>query len=174
MALESTTEKFSAEANRVVLFPTYEHQKPELLKAQYQSAVTPVPPGWHPETITLKAWAEITHIFLTDDANKVEAIAPFHIWQPDLAQTRLKWKPNQPLYVLALRAHRFHNDITLPWQPTYGGCRSWVTLASKLDLPENAVIKEERYLAQVKRDRSSTVVELVEESATRTKRPKLA
>lgn len=121
--------KFSAEADRVVLFPTFEHQRPELLKPAYQSLVTPVEKGWHPESVTLKAWADITHIFLTDDAEKVHALADFHIWQPQLAQERLKWKAKQPLYVLTLRAYRFTEPVKVPWDASFGGCRSWLSLA---------------------------------------------
>ncbi len=74
--------RFSAAADRAILFPTFEHQRPELLKPQYQAAVVPVVTGWHPETITLKAWADITHIFLTDDEAEVAALSALHIWQP--------------------------------------------------------------------------------------------
>ena len=144
--------KFSAEADQVVLFPTFEHQKPELLKPQYQSAVKPVTKGQHPETITLKAWADITHIFLTDDADKVAALSAFHIWQPNLAQERLKWKPKQPLYVLALRAYRFSEPITLSWHESYGGCQSWLSLANEItvDKGERAAMDEAEYQEQVK------------------------
>ncbi len=143
--------KFAAEASRVVLFPTFEHQKPDLLKPQYRDSVQLVTPGWHPETITLKAWADITHIFLTDDAQKVEALSAFHIWQSNLAQERLKWKPKQPLYVLALRAYRFSEPIILPWDASYGGCRSWVDLKSSIDVNEwgQAVIAEADYQEKV-------------------------
>jgi hypothetical protein len=143
--------KFEAEASQVVLFPTFEHQKPELLKPQYHQAISPVPPGWHPETITLKAWANITHIFLTDNTHKVEALSDFHIWQPNLAQERLKWKPKQPLYVLALRAYRLPKPIRLPWDASYGGCRSWVDLKAGVEVNEaaKAAIAEADYQAQI-------------------------
>lgn len=124
--------RFAAEADRVLLFPTFEHQKPELLKPDYRDQVVPVEKGWHPQTITLKAWAEITHIFLTQDAQKVEALAPFHIWQPQLAQERLKWKVKQPLYVLTLRTYRLANPMTMPWQSAFGGCRSWLDLSGEI------------------------------------------
>ncbi len=142
--------KFSAEANQVVLFPTFEHQKPELLKPQDQNAVKPVAKGWHPETLTLKAWADITHIFLTDDADKVAALSAFHIWQPNLAQERLKWKPKQPLYVLALRAYCFPEPITLSWHDSYGGCRSWLSLANGITADiGRAAMNEAKYLKQI-------------------------
>lgn len=129
--------KFSAQAQNVVLFPTFEHQKPELLKAGYREAVKPVASGWHPQTITLKTWAQITHIFLTQDADKVARLADFHIWQPQLAQERLKWKAKQPLYVLALRAYRLAEPVEIEWDSAaYGGCRSWVELPSGIEVAE--------------------------------------
>ena len=145
--------KFSTEANQVVLFPTFEHQKPELLKPQYRNAVKPVEQGWHPKTITLNAWADITHIFLTDDADKVAALSAFHIWQPDLAQKRLKWQPKQPLYVLTLRTYRFPEPIALSWHESYGGCRSWLSLANGIaaDRRGNEAMNEAEYLEQVRK-----------------------
>ncbi|MFK8183421.1 MAG: DUF1802 family protein [Phormidesmis sp.] len=124
--------KFSPAAEQVVLLPTFEHQKPELLKPAYREAVHPVETGWHPDSITLTAWATITDIFLTHDEDKVAALSEFHIWLPTLAQERLKWKPQQPLYVLALRAYRFSTPVTLPWDEAYGGCRSWVSLKESM------------------------------------------
>ncbi|MGB7250658.1 MAG: DUF1802 family protein [Phormidesmis sp.] len=121
---------FSAQSDRAILFPTFEHQKPELLKPAYRPLVEPVTPGWHPEHITLKAWADITHIFRTDDADQVAALSAFHIWEPQLALERLKWKPKQPLYVLILRAYRLSAPVDVAWQPSYGGCRSWIELAA--------------------------------------------
>ncbi len=142
--------RFSAEADRVVLFPTFEHQRPELLKPQYRPAVEAVPKGWHPKTITLKAWADITHIFLTDDADKVADLTAFHIWQPQLAQERLKWKA-KPLYLLALRAYRLPDPVTVPWQTAYSGCRSWITLALKTDLTDSRpAVADADYRATIK------------------------
>lgn len=148
--IRETKGRFSAQADRAVLFPTFEHQKPALLKPAYRDLVKPVSAGWHPQTITLKAWAEITHIFLATEAEKVAAIADFHIWQPQLAQERLKWKPKQPLYVMALRVYPFSEPISIPWQSSYGGCRSWITLAEELKVSgDQPVLSEPDYREKV-------------------------
>ncbi len=148
--------KFVAQAKQVLLFPTFEHQQRDLLKPDYQAAVYPVEPGWHPQAITLKAWADITHIFLTDEADKVTALSAFHIWQPQLAQSRLKWKPKQPLYVLALRVYRLAGPVRVPWQAAYGGCRSWIELEPGIEVDtevgsreKEAAIATPQYLAQL-------------------------
>ena len=146
--------QFAAEANRVVLFPTFEHQKTELLKPEYRASVRPVAAGWHPHSITLRAWADITNIFLTDDAEKVAELSRFHIWQADLPQSRLKWKPKQPLYALTLRVFQFAQPISVPWDTAYGGCRSWITLPYALKAAiategSEAVIAPDAYQEQV-------------------------
>ena len=142
--------KFSAEADSAVLLPTFEHQKPELLKPAYREAARSVESGWHPASITLTAWADITDIFLTDDAEKVAALSEFHIWQANLAQARLKWKPKQPLYVLALRVYRLPAPVTIRWDEAYGGCRSWATLKVSVETAgSEAAIATEAYRAQV-------------------------
>ena len=142
--------RFVAQEARAVLFPTFEHQKPDLLKPQYQRLVKPVSPSWHPPTIELKAWAEISDIFLTTDEEKVLALANFHIWQPQLAQERLKWKPQQPLYVMALRVYLLPEPVIIPWTEGYRGCRSWVDLDEAL-VVEKALpaIAEADYKAEV-------------------------
>ncbi len=145
--------RFRAQADCAILFPTFEHQKPELLKPDYQSSVTPVASGWHPEKITLKAWAQITHIFLTTEADKVTALNDFHVWQPQFASERLKWKPKQPLYVLVLRAYQLANPVDIVWDSDlYGGCRSWISLEQSIAIEtERPVIDSDTYDAHVKR-----------------------
>ena len=70
----------------------------------------------------------------------------FHIWQPQLAQERLKWKSKQPLYVLALRAYRLPEPVEIQWRDTYGGCRSWIELVNAIEVADvNAAISDADY-----------------------------
>ncbi|GAB4138763.1 MAG: DUF1802 family protein [Cyanobacteria bacterium J069] len=134
--IRETGGRFSVAQPRVLLYPTYEHQQPHLLKPPYAAQVQPVPSGWHPDTVTIRAWADITHIFQITTAEMVDALLPFHIWTAALATERLKWKPQQPLYVLLLRVHRLAEVLTLPYQASYGGCKSWLDL----DLPVSSAV----------------------------------
>ncbi|HIK40578.1 MAG TPA: DUF1802 family protein [Thermoleptolyngbya sp. M55_K2018_002] len=153
--IRETGGRFSVAQSRVLLYPTYEHQQPHLLKPPYADRVQPVPSGWHPDTVTLCAWADITHIFQITTAETVEALLPFHIWTNALATERLKWKPQQPLYVLLLRVHRFPESFTLPYQGAYGGCKSWIDVelpAGYVDNPfaDAPVLTQEQYDSRVK------------------------
>ena len=45
--------RFGVDYDRVFLYPTYEHQQPNLLKSEYAGKVMPVESGWHPETVRI-------------------------------------------------------------------------------------------------------------------------
>lgn len=126
--IRETGGKFSVESDRVLLYPTYEHQKPELLKANYANHVEPVPSGWHPEQVKISSVAKITHIFQVTEAERVQALQPFHVWNERFVSERLKWKPKSPLYVLLLRVARFAEPRMIDYREEYGGCRSWIAL----------------------------------------------
>jgi hypothetical protein len=142
--------RFKVAHNRVLLYPTFEHQRPELLKADYAIRVQPVESGWHPETIRIGSWAEITDIFQVSEAETVAALLPYHIWNEEFASTRLKWKPRQPLYVLLLRTYKLPQVREIQYLPEYGGCKSWIDLAEDISLDGSVpVLDDATYTQQV-------------------------
>ncbi len=126
--------RFRVAHDRVLLYPTYEHQQPFLLKPEYADLVIPVTPGWRPETIRIGSWAEITDIFPIYDESIVNALLPFHIWNEHFISDRLKWKARQPLYVLLLRTYQLTEVREIPFLSEYGGCKSWIDIAEIFDL----------------------------------------
>ena len=124
---------FQVQHPRFWLYPTYEHQKPHLLKPEYAQQVTSVPSGWHPDTVTIKSYAEITKVFQIAKLKQIEALQPYHIWHEDMVRDRLKWKAKKPLAVLLLRVYRLADSQTITYNPTYGGCKSWIELLESID-----------------------------------------
>jgi hypothetical protein len=125
---------FRVAHDEVLLYPTYEHQQPHLLKPRYADLVQPVPSGWHPETVRIGAWARITDIFQISEAETVAALLPQHIWNEQFAAERFGWKPRFPLYVLLLRAYKLPQERIIPYRAEYGGCKSWIDLAEPITL----------------------------------------
>jgi hypothetical protein len=126
--------RFTVAQNQILLYPTYEHQQPNLLKAEYASGVTPVTSGWHPETVRIGSWAEITDILLVSDESSVATLLPYHIWNEQFVSDRLRWKPRQSLFILLLRTYRLPQPQLIPYRPEYGGCRSWIDLAEPINI----------------------------------------
>lgn len=138
--------KFVVPHDRILLYPTYEHQQPALLKPDYQSRVTPVASGWHPQQVTISSWAEITNILPVSEENTVKALLPFHIWNEEFITTRLKWKPRQPIYILLLRAYKLPTPQVIDYRTQYDGCTSWIDLASAIALDNTQpVLAEDTY-----------------------------
>ncbi|WP_017318662.1 DUF1802 family protein [Mastigocladopsis repens] len=126
--------RFDVAHKQVLLYPTFEHQQPFLLKREYANLVIPVTPGWHPETVRISSCAEITDIFPVSDESIVNALLGFHIWNEYFISDRLKWKPRQPLYILLLRTYKLPQEQEIPYRSEYGGCKSWIDLAQPISL----------------------------------------
>jgi hypothetical protein len=142
--------RFSVAHNPILLYPTYEHQQPKLLKTEYAPQVKPVTSGWHPETVRLGSWAEITDILPVAEESTVTALLPYHIWNEQFVNDRLKWKPRQPLYILLLRTYRLPQPQTIPYRSEYGGCRSWIDVAEPISIEGVIpVLDDAEYLKQV-------------------------
>ncbi|MEO1400504.1 MAG: DUF1802 family protein [Cyanobacteria bacterium J06635_1] len=154
--------RFSVATQHVLLYPTYEHQKKHLLKADYAHRVEPVEPGWHPQTVSLNAWANITDVLQLgqvapgDLGQQMNDLLAFHIWNPTFVTERLRWKTGQPLYVLLLRVYRLSDPVELTWLPQYGGCRSWLTLARPVQTKNSVpVLTQDVYQQKVQQIRAA-------------------
>jgi hypothetical protein len=138
-----------------LLYPTYEHQKQDLLKPQYQ-------PGLHqvlaelPQAgaITFTYWAKVEEVVEVSEQEKVDDLSPYYIWTNAYAQARLYWKPRLPLSVMLLRVYQMEHPVNVPHLPEYSGCKSWVELATQVPLgrcqPVLADAEFQRRVAEIK------------------------
>ncbi len=144
--------RFTIAQTQVLLYPTYEHQQPHLLKDDYQSQVQSVSTGWHPDQVQVSSVADITHIFQVSDAAILDALLPFHIWNSQFAAERFQWKPKSPLYVLLLRVSKLPMPQIIAYRTEYGGCRSWIDLDAAIDMDSaTPVLDEQAYSDQVEK-----------------------
>lgn len=139
---------FTVTSTQVLLYPTYEHQKPDLLKPEYAQQLKTVPSGWHPETIPISSWAEIIEILPVTAESTIAALLPYHIWNQKFVSERWQWKPRHPLHILLLRTYRLEKQQEIPYLPEYGGCRSWIDLATPFDIERSQPILSDTEFAQ--------------------------
>ncbi len=134
-----------------LLYPTYEHQKAELLQPAYQPALEallehPRDPG----EITFTHFARMEEALELLEQDKVDDLEPHYIWTTEYAQSRLRWKPMLPLSVMLLRVYRLEAPVTVPWLPEYGGCTSWVEDLVEVPLGNmEPVISDEEFRRRV-------------------------
>jgi hypothetical protein len=134
-----------------LLYPTYEHQRADLLKPVHQPSLEQLlADAPSRDTITFTHWASVAETIEVEDQAKVDDLSPHHIWTPAYAQSRLHWKPMLPLSILLLRVYRMEQPVTVPYLPEYGGCTSWVEIMPKVRLGNlQAVLTDQEFQRQV-------------------------
>ena len=125
--------RFRVRAARFWLYSSYEHQRPELLRSEFASLLAETNEDAPPEgRLRFEVWVEIVETASLTEPEQVAALDGFHIWTPDYAVQRFRWRPNAPLLVLVLRTYRLATPLDVPVREPYAGCASWVPM---LDLP---------------------------------------
>ena len=118
-----------------LLYPTYEHQRADLIKPKYADALrSSLDENDVPGLVTLGCWCVVTDKFEVSAQDALDSVADRHIWSADYAQKRLNWRPKQPLTVALLRAYAMRQPQALPALDEYGGCKSWVELGQSVPL----------------------------------------
>lgn len=147
---------FAIQATRCWLYPTVEHQRAELLKPAYRHRIglteAAAPEG--DADIRIAGWADIVGVAKLTEPEQLEALDSKLIWSGEYAASRLNWKRRDPLWVLALRAHRLVEPVTVPFRAEYKGCSSWVDLAGLPDdpatLPSEPALSDTAFQARLK------------------------
>jgi hypothetical protein len=121
--------EFEIEHRDFLLFPTYLHQNQQMLKSYEQIEER----STEPEEIELSVAARITDILPISDRRKMDALDNKHIWSPALIDMRFNYRPENPLYLLLVRASRLANPVTIANTPAYAGCKSWVPLEKSVE-----------------------------------------
>jgi hypothetical protein len=122
-------EKAFAVANRrFLLLPGYEHQGPELLKPEYRELLTEIPDLTDDGPLRFTSFAEVRGAYEISEPESLETIGPYHMWAPEYAESRFKWRPKKPLTVLVLRTYVLPEPVELPYSEAYEGCKSWIEL----------------------------------------------
>ena len=134
-----------------LLYPTYEHQKADLLRTEHQPALEVLlEQPREAEKITFTHFAVAEEVLEVDGQQQVDGLAPHYIWTTGYAQSRLRWKPMLPLSVMLLRAYRLEAPVTVPWIPEYSGCTSWVEVLTDVPLGRlEPVLTDDEFQSQV-------------------------
>lgn len=134
-----------------LLYPTYLHQREDLLKDGHRPALRRLladRPA-DADAVTFTHWARVHELLEIDQPDKVADLAPHHIWADTYAQSRLHWKPMVPLTIMLLRVYQMETATTVPYIPEYGGCKSWVDIIPTVRLGHAAPVVDDAQFAEL-------------------------
>jgi hypothetical protein len=125
---------FAVARTRFLLLPGYEHQRPELLKGEYRGLMEEIPDLADDGPLRFSSFAEVEGAYEISEAEELAALDPHHMWTPEYAESRFKWRPKKPLTVLVLRTYLLPETVELPYGDEYGGCKSWIELGDPVSV----------------------------------------
>ena len=123
---------FAVRDSRFLLLPGYEHQRPELLKPDYRELLAEIPDLTDDGSLRFTSFAEVKGAYEISEPDSLAAIDPYHMWTPEYAESRFRWRPKKPLTVLVLRTYLLPEPVELPYSESYAGCKSWIELEQRV------------------------------------------
>ncbi|MFZ4765883.1 MAG: DUF1802 family protein [Roseimicrobium sp.] len=122
------------------LFPTGFHNQGELLRwTPPHAEEVAVPRDEQRERVDIRYFAKLHHVWRLTDWDKVAALEPFHVWSESTIRDRFIWNEESCLHVALVRVYKLPQLWSFPYQPGYGGCRSWVKLPEEGNALEETV-----------------------------------
>ena len=118
--------EFELENREFLLFPTYVHQNAAMVKPAFREGLSQV--SAEPAEVRLSSIGVVSDVIQLSSRQQVDAIDAEHVWAPPLIDMRFNYKPQNPLYLIIVRAFRLASAVTVPNTPAYAGCKSWVPL----------------------------------------------
>lgn len=144
------TKEFKLESPSFYLFPSYEHQKPHLMKEEARETVlrTQAEALANPDSIRIAYYAEVVHDLEVTDEETLRRLDEHHIWTHEYAAERLKWKRTKPLHVLVLRVYALQEPVSIDADERFGGCKSWLSIPAIAADKMIPVLTDEQFAAK--------------------------
>jgi hypothetical protein len=136
--------EFELENPQFLLFPTYLHQNLGMLKPEAHEGFLPV--SAEPSEVRISAAGMVSDIIQLRSRQQMDALDAEHVWTSPLIDMRFNYKPQNPLYLLLVRAYRLREPNVVANTPAYAGCKSWVPLDEPIATGDAApVLDDARY-----------------------------
>lgn len=127
-------ETFGIEAERFYLFPTNYHDAG----------------GAEPAHLRITHWAEVVKTWQIRDAAMLQRLEWLTILDAEAIETRYRFRPDQAINVIAVRAYRLAKPVDVIMKPEYSGCRSWVSIDEEIDIDGSVpVLSDQKLDAQI-------------------------
>jgi hypothetical protein len=121
---------FGVEADRFYLYPTYFHQG--------ESESRPA--------VEITHWCEVVRTWSVRDAEALARLGNHVVLPSETLAARFHFRPDQALFVLAVRTWELARPAHVRFHERYGGCRSWVSLEDEIDIDGSTAVLDEAEL----------------------------
>lgn len=121
---------FGVEQERFYLYPTYFHQGESEARAR----------------VEITHWCEVVRTWSVGDREALDRLAPLVVLPGETLEARYRFRPDQALYVIAVRTWELARPAQVVFRESYGGCRSWISVDEEIDVTGSRPVLGEREL----------------------------
>lgn len=127
---------FAIEAQRFYLFPTNFHQGENQFKPEFAHHARGDSPS-DTSMIKIHGWAEVVSAHRCSDLERLMRLDPFVVFTHDTIQQRYRFRVDQSVQVMVIRAWRLPQPVAIENRESYAGCRSWLSLEDAIDITKS-------------------------------------
>jgi hypothetical protein len=121
------------------LFPTFFHEQIGRTRLGQERDVMP-----RGDCVEVSVFVEVEFTMLIGDLKPIRALESLHILQPTVLEERFHYDQEKGFHVAFLRAFRISPVWELAFEPSYRGCRSWISLPDPpADLQKEPVLSDQ-------------------------------
>jgi hypothetical protein len=125
---------FGVEADRFYLYPTYFHQGEQEARPR----------------VEITHWCEVARTWPVTELEALERLAPLVKMPWETLETRYRFRPDQALYVIAVKTWELARPAQVEFCEIYGGCKSWISVDEEIDVAgSRAVLNDGELQAKI-------------------------
>jgi hypothetical protein len=130
---------FQFKHHKFFLFATYFHGQIERTRLSPERELKP-----QQDPVAISVFVQVEFVTLVRELTLFRSLESLHVLQASLLEERFHYNGREGLHVAFVRAYRISPVWEFPLHPSYGGCRSWVTLPQPpFDLRMERVLSDE-------------------------------
>jgi len=141
---------FEVKHNEFLLYPTFEHQSIESIKAEYKEKLNEILKEQNKykekeidennknsdinNTNIIKSFAKVEDVVEVSDKITLSKLRDYQIWSDEYVEMRMNYNPTKPMSVLLLRIYKMKNPLIIDINDKWAGCKSWINIEKDIDI----------------------------------------
>lgn len=154
---------FEVKHNEFLLYPTFEHQSIESIKAEYKEKIKEISEEHNisyyynnnnrkkidkndnnfntASNNIIKLLAKVEDVIEISDKFTLSELRDYHIWSDEYVTMRMNYNPSKPMNVLLLRIYKIRNPLIVDINDKWAGCKSWIDIETDREFQNSHKLK---------------------------------
>lgn len=144
-----------------LLYPTFEHQSIESIKAEYKEKLKEILEEQNKyyyynnrkkidkdnknfntaSNNIIKLLAKVEDVIEISDKSTLSELRDYHIWSDEYVTMRMNYNPSKPMSVLLLRIYKLRKPLIVDINDKWAGCKSWIDIETDREFQNSHKLK---------------------------------